>query len=1216
MRRTFLFVTCFFVSILMMAGNVTYEQAEQAARKFLREHRSVSSSQQMKMAAKRQVPMGLAHDANAYYVFNVGSDEGFVVVSGSNLTSQVLGYATKGSFKQEKIPVNMKAWLDDYAEQIAYIERTMGKNQAPILRRNRAALAPLLTSKWNQDAPYNNMCPLYGGYRSVTGCVATALAQVINYHKYPAQTTAPIPSYTTKTYGISMPEIPITTIDWDNMLDSYGSGATTAQKNAVAQLMLLCGQAVEMNYTPDESGAVGRLDVKALRQYFGYDETVRDLARNAFSASEWEAIIYNEIANNRPVLYNGSSSGSGHAFVVDGYDGNELFHINWGWGGMDDGYFLLSVLNPHNNESIGSSSSKDGYSINQDAVVGIQHGTGEKIAERFLVFEMTNQGDATYTRSSSSSNFTGISVQPGIFNLTSETHQFNLGVALFNADDDPIKLLKQINWGEEQDGSGGWYPFSNISFGADLSDGDYYIVPVSRTENSDAWEPCWGSNVYRIKATISGNTLTLTEPTVDLSATVSTTGSTIVNTTVHVQAQITNNGTDFNDYVYLSVGNNIVGGCMFEAKAGETATFEIDFVPTSTGAKTLTLSYLKDAHFTTKEYVPFATGSVTIAAGEGDSDLKGTITITNANDEGNVEGTTAKLRVNVRNAGSGKFDNGYIAIDLYKYESGWSYQTYKGLFTTIGAGGSTVITGSFDNLELGGLYAFQLSYTLDEGNTWTDLSDSFVSFEVVDPSAERPKLSGSFTLTNANSQGNITETTAKLKVIVKNEGTSALEHKAVIVELSKYNPTTKAYEYQDDGGYYMDIAVGQTGNFNKDFTGLEMGARYKVQIGYSINGVTWSYITNSAFEFSVVEPAEEEVILTADNKTRKYGEENPELTYTKTGEGTLSGTPTLSCSATKTSVVGEYDIVIARGTVTNTNLTLQNGKLTVTKAPLKITAKDYTIKQGEALPTFEATYEGFKNNETSEVLTKQPVITTTATSASKPGEYEITVSSAEAQNYEFSYVAGKLTITEADLVTVTAKDYTIKYGDDIPAFEFTSSGATLEGTPSITCEATSASPVGTYPIVISKGGVTNYNVTYVNGTLTIEKAPLKITAKDYTIKQGEALPTFEANYDGFKNNETATVLTKKPVFSTTVTSASEPGEYEITVSGAEAQNYEFSYVAGKLTITEASGIIGVSVDNPMDIYDLQGNKVRYRATSLEGLPKGVYIINGHKVIVK
>lgn len=201
-------------------------------------------------------------------------------------------------------------------------------------------------------------------------------------------------------------------------------------------------------------------------------------------------------------------------------------------------------------------------------------------------------------------------------------------------------------------------------------------------------------------------------------------------------------------------------------------------------------------------------------------------------------------------------------------------------------------------------------------------------------------------------------------------------------------------------------------------------------------------------------------------------------------------------------------------------------------------------------------------------------------------------------------------------VTITAKNYTIKYGDELPTFDYTSDGAALEGTPEIICEATKTSPVGTYPIVISKGSVLNYNVTYVNGTLTIEKAPLKITPKDYTIKQGQPLPTFEATYEGFKNDETEAVLTKQPTITTTATSASEPGEYEITISGAEAQNYEISYVNGKLTITEADGILGISIEYPADVYDLQGNKVRSKITTQKDLSKGVYIINGKKVLVK
>ena len=324
------------------------------------------------------------------------------------------------------------------------------------------------------------------------------------------------------------------------------------------------------------------------------------------------------------------------------------------------------------------------------------------------------------------------------------------------------------------------------------------------------------------------------------------------------------------------------------------------------------------------------------------------------------------------------------------------------------------------------------------------------------------------------------------------------------------------------------------------------------------------------FSFTVTIAAAVVPEVTADNKSREYGEENPTFTYTTSAS--LTGEPSLTTTATKTSPVGEYDIVVERGTITG-DYTAKNGKLTITKAPLTITAKSYTIKQGDALPTFEADYSGFKNNETKAVLSAQPRITTSATSASAPGTYDIVVSDASATNYEISYVKGTLTITKADEVVVTAKSYSRKYGEANPAFEYTTSGATLSGTPSITCSATATSPVGEYDIVASKGTVTNYNVTYVNGKLTITKAPLTITAKSYTIKQGDALPTFEADYSGFKNNETKAVLSAQPRITTSATSASAPGTYDIVVSDASATNYEISYVKGTLTITKADEVV-------------------------------------------
>ena len=169
-----------------------------------------------------------------------------------------------------------------------------------------------------------------------------------------------------------------------------------------------------------------------------------------------------------------------------------------------------------------------------------------------------------------------------------------------------------------------------------------------------------------------------------------------------------------------------------------------------------------------------------------------------------------------------------------------------------------------------------------------------------------------------------------------------------------------------------------------------------------------------------------------------------------------------------------------------------------------------------------------------------------------------------------------------------AKNYEMVYGDPLPEFEFTASeGLTLEGVPEITCKATATSPVGEYPIVVSAGTVTNRNINYINGTLTITKAPLTVKAGTYTKKQGQPLPTFIATYKGFKNDETADVLTKQPIFTTEVTPASEPGEYEVMVSGAESQNYEISYVSGTLIVELLKGdVTGDGLLNAADVTAL------------------------------
>ncbi len=314
------------------------------------------------------------------------------------------------------------------------------------------------------------------------------------------------------------------------------------------------------------------------------------------------------------------------------------------------------------------------------------------------------------------------------------------------------------------------------------------------------------------------------------------------------------------------------------------------------------------------------------------------------------------------------------------------------------------------------------------------------------------------------------------------------------------------------------------------------------------------------------------VTITANSYTITYGDALPHFDYQVTG-ATLNGTPTISCTANANSDAGVYDIIVSKGSVSNSNVTCVNGTLTIQKAQLTASVGNYTKKQGDAMPAFTITYSGFKKNQTKSVLTREPTISCNATEVSSPGTYPITLSGGQAKNYEFIYRDGTLTVTAADAVVVTANDYTITYGDPLPSFGYTVTGGAYNGTPNISCSANSSSDAGTYDIYISEGSGTNYNVRFVKGTLTILKAQLTASVGNYTKKQGDAMPAFTITYSGFKKNQTKSVLTREPTISCNATEASSPGTYPITLSGGRATNYDFTYQNGMLTVTESDAVV-------------------------------------------
>ena len=342
------------------------------------------------------------------------------------------------------------------------------------------------------------------------------------------------------------------------------------------------------------------------------------------------------------------------------------------------------------------------------------------------------------------------------------------------------------------------------------------------------------------------------------------------------------------------------------------------------------------------------------------------------------------------------------------------------------------------------------------------------------------------------------------------------------------------------------------------------------------------------------------------NTTKVYGDVNPEFNITYSGfrdgdsEVGFSVPASISTIVDNSSKVGKYDIVASGAVSDKYEISYIPGTLTITKAPLSISAGNYTKKQGDAMPVFKASYAGFKNGENESVLTKQPVFSCEANEASAPAEYAVTISGAEAENYDISYEQGRLTVVEADAVVVRAKSYNRQYGDENPVFEFETEGAALDGTPEIVCSAVANSPVGSYTIEVKQGSIKNYNVHFESGSLVITKAPLSISAGNYTKKQGDAMPVFKASYVGFKNGEDESVLTKQLVFSCEANEASAPAEYSVTISGADAENYEISYEQGVLTVTgmpkpiistdEATLRITTETDNAVIYYTLDGTE--------------------------
>ena len=681
-------------------------------------HRAASASQM-----RAEVVMNAVDEAGQPYLYAVQPDNqrGFVIVSGDDRFRDVLGYSESGTFDNANIPDNMRAWLQGYVDEMKHLKAIGYQPSASAAHRTsgvKKAISPLIQTHWNQGAPYNDICKNYFVHNdAVTGCVATAMAQVMYYSAQKHgdntyTTTVEIPGYTTG-YNYSVPAVSAgTVINWSNMLPEYTysynnstekydiANFTNEQGTAVATLMKCCGASVQMDYANSASGGSSASISEvpnALITYFGYDETVRYESRGMYTLATWTELIYGELAAARPVLYGGQSSGGGHAFVVDGYDGDELFHVNWGWGGSQDNYFALSVMNPGDNSGIGASTSNDGYSFGQEAVIGIQIGSGQTYSEpkKMTFKELSISGNAIHTK---------------VWNYNNETLTFDYGFGYI----DEFGNVEQFGVHTYQFG----YMYGNDDFYTTISGtakpaGTYKIVRISRLNGTTDWVV---QDDEYVEAVFDGSSVTLTKhPVVSLEAqTFNFTGTKYVNEVQPIEVAIKNNGDEFYGTLFLFASKTEtkgeyenLGGVTITK--GNTATLTFEFEPTSTGKYNIWVATDSEG----SNVIGTSKVDITEAPSSGETSSNVDLTFThqvvlNA-DNTNVVGKIAKVKVSVTNSTSVNFQ-GLIGLLTWKW---------NGVNGSANVGGKTVVVPAnstvdveFESEELTGAekYSFTVYY--------------------------------------------------------------------------------------------------------------------------------------------------------------------------------------------------------------------------------------------------------------------------------------------------------------------------------------------------------------------------------------------------------------------------------------------------------------------------------------------------------------------------
>lgn len=517
MKRTTTILIAICVSALFANGKqISQNAALSAARKYSRTGQ-VAPAKNLRSDKTNNAP---------YYAFNL--EQGYVIVSGDDEMTELVGYAENGFFDAENVPPQMQLWLDGYAEYVAAVQSGKAKARKILLSDSPSVVVePLVTTKWNQDAPFNNFAPEYtddnnNTQRCATGCAATAMAQIMKFHNWPEQGVGHY-SYEHQSFGTISSNFSKHVYDWTNMIDRYNNGEySNVQADAVALLMKDCGVSLNMNYGP-VSGASIYSYTPAFKNYFRYSS--RTVNRSGCETAEFTKIITDELQEGRPIIYCGTGEDGGHAFVVDGYDTNYFLHVNWGWGGYSDGYFDMNYMDP---AGLGIGGGSGAFKWNQGIVLARPLKDGVEPYEFiqqlcFVLFNDVQGGIFCKQEMPANKGDVVTILLRNTANLSGESFFGSLNVGVF---DDSGALVTMGNEERIENNNGELLEFQSGSLysvdlpmtlnTAGIADGNYIVRAMSKA-NGNVWRKFASTDCLNM--TVADGKVSLVSPTPNISLT-------------------------------------------------------------------------------------------------------------------------------------------------------------------------------------------------------------------------------------------------------------------------------------------------------------------------------------------------------------------------------------------------------------------------------------------------------------------------------------------------------------------------------------------------------------------------------------------------------------------------------------------------------------------------------------------------------------------------